>query len=128
MRLGADGKYHWHWDPRFLTVPRNIGLRLDRLEACARNLRLPTLLVRGGLSDVLSEDGARDFLTLCTHCEYVNVTGAAHMVAGDRNDHFADAVTAFLARAVPVGGEPVQPAHEPHPRRDSRLGDVNDLP
>ena len=128
VRLGADGKYHWHWDPRFLDVRHDLTRRQDRLEACARSLRLPTLLVRGGLSDVLSEDGARHFLALCPHCEYINVTDAAHMVAGDRNDAFADAVIAFLSRAVPVGGEPVQPAHEPHPRHDARLGDINDVP
>jgi non-heme chloroperoxidase len=128
VRLGADGKYRWHWDPRFLVVRRDLDRRQDRLEACARSLRLPTLLVRGGLSDVLSEDGARHFLTLCPHCEYVNVSGAAHMVAGDRNDVFADAVIAFLSRAVPVGGEPVQPAHEIHPQHDAHRGDINDVP
>ena len=37
---------------------------------------LPTLLVRGGLSDILSEEGAQSFLDLCPHSEYVNVTGA----------------------------------------------------
>ena len=128
VRQGADGRYRWHWDPQFLAVRSDLNLRLERLEACARALRLPTLLVRGGLSDVLSEDGARHFQALCPHCEYVNVTGAAHMVAGDRNDAFAGAVIAFLARVVPVGGEPVQPAHEPHPHRDPRLRDLNDVP
>ena len=59
---------------------------------------------------------------------FARVGRAAHMVAGDRNDVFAGAVIAFLARTVPVGGEPVQPAHEPHPRRDPRLRDLNDLP
>jgi non-heme chloroperoxidase len=59
------------------------------------------LLVRGGLSDVLSEQGAKEFLRLAPHSEYVNVTGAAHMVAGDRNDSFSDAVIEFLARNVP---------------------------
>ena len=39
---------------------RNVDLRQQRMEACARNLSLPTLLVRGGLSDILSEDGARE--------------------------------------------------------------------
>jgi len=128
VRLGADGKYRWHWDPRFLAVRLDLGRRQGRLDACARSLRLPTLLVRGGLSDVLSEDGVQHFLALCPHCEYINVSDAAHMVAGDRNDVFAGAVIAFLARAVPVGGEPVQPAHEPHPRRDARGGDINDVP
>ncbi len=128
LRLGADGKYHWHWDPRFRAATRDLEKRHERLEACARNLKLPTLLVRGGLSDVLSEEGAQDFLRLCPHSEYVNVANAAHMVAGDRNDVFGNAVIDFLSRAVPVGGEPVAPAHVPHPHRDPRLTDINDVP
>jgi hypothetical protein len=89
---------------------------------------LPTLLVRGGLSDVLSEEGAREFLHLAPHSEYVNVTGAAHMVAGDRNDHFGEAVIEFLARNVPVDGKPVQPPQELHRPEESPPLDVNDVP
>ncbi len=74
----------------------------ERLGRAADNLELPTLLVRGGLSDVLTEAGARSFLEQCPQAEYVNVTNAAHMVAGDRNDIFADAVIEFLERTVPV--------------------------
>ena len=128
VRLGADGRYHWHWDPRFRNVSRELGVRQRRLEACARRLTLPTLLVRGGLSDVLTEAGAQEFLRLCPHAEYVNVTGAAHMVAGDRNDSFGDAVIAFLARTVPVAGEPVQPAHPLHPHHEGEPGDLYDVP
>jgi len=109
-------------------VRRDFDKRLERLEACARKLALPTLLVRGGLSDVLSEEGAREFLKLCPHSEYVNVTGAAHMVAGDRNDVFGNAVIEFLSRAVPVGGAPIQPAHEPRPHHEGPAGDINDVP
>ncbi|MGK2914511.1 MAG: alpha/beta fold hydrolase [Porticoccaceae bacterium] len=126
VRLGADGKYHWHWDPRFRSMRRDLPLRRQRMEACARRLTLPTLLVRGGLSDVLSEEGAQGFLGLCKHSEYVNVANAGHMVAGDRNDVFGNAVIEFLSRKVPVSGEPVQPAHETHPHREGP--DVNDLP
>src|SRR5262249_29460882 len=115
VRLGDDGLYHWHWDPRFRAGTRNLDDRAARLEACARSLTLPTLLVRGGLSDILSEDGARSFLGMCPHSEYVNVPDAAHMVAGDRNDIFASAVIEFLSRTVPVDGVPVQPPHHPHP-------------
>lgn len=128
VRLGADGKYRWHWDPRFRTVRRDLEKRRERLEACSRNLALPTLLVRGGLSDVLSEEGAQEFLKLCPHSEYVNVTGAAHMVAGDRNDIFGNAVIAFLRRVVPAGRDPVQPAHVTHPHHEGPPGDVNDVP
>ena len=73
----------------------------DRLERAAANLDAPTLLVRGGLSDVLTEEGAQQFLAVCPHAEYVSVSDAAHMVAGDRNDIFAGAVTEFLHRRVP---------------------------
>ena len=126
VRLGDDGRYHWHWDPRFRTGARNLQQRTTRLEDCARNLSLPTLLVRGGLSDILTEEGAQSFLALCPASEYVNVTGAGHMVAGDRNDVFAGAVIEFLARTVPVGAPPVTPPHERHPRH---LGpDVLDVP
>ena len=57
--------------------------------------------MRGGQSDMLSEEGAEGFLELCPHAEYANITGARHMVAGDRNDLFTAAVVEFLMRAVP---------------------------
>jgi pimeloyl-ACP methyl ester carboxylesterase len=128
VRLGQDGRYHWHWDPRFRQGRRDMAQRQARLEACAANLRLPTLLVRGGLSDILSEEGARSFLELCPHSEYVNVTGAAHMVAGDRNDIFASSVIDFLARVVPVDGPPAQPPHELHPHHEGPEVDLHDIP
>lgn len=101
VRLGENGKYHWHWDPRFRPTRHDMAKRRDRLEVCAGKLRLPTLLVRGALSDVLSEAGAEEFRKLCPHTEYVNVTSAGHMVAGDRNDIFGNAVIEFLVRVVP---------------------------
>jgi pimeloyl-ACP methyl ester carboxylesterase len=104
VRLGGDGRYHWHWDPRFRTNRLDLGKRQERLRACVRKLALPTLLVRGGLSDVLTEEGAQEFLALCPHAEYVNITGASHMVAGDRNDVFGRAVIEFLSRARPLDG------------------------
>ena len=101
VRLGTDGKYHWHWDPARRRGQGDQTAHRERLHACANHLHVPTLLVRGGLSDVLSEEGAQSFLAQCPHAEYVNVANAAHMVAGDRNDIFADAVIGFLKRVVP---------------------------
>ena len=128
LRMGANGKYRWHWDPQFMTLRRDMDKRIDRLTDCARNVKLPALLVRGGLSDVLSEDGAQHFLGLCPHAEYVNITGAAHMVAGDRNDIFGSAVIEFLTRTVPLKGAPIQPAHQPNPHHEGPPGDLNDVP
>ena len=67
------------------------GLRID-------GLRVPTLLVRGRHSDLLSEEGARDFLARVPHAEFADVAGAGHMVAGDRNEIFNRAILRFLER------------------------------
>ena len=102
VRVDGNGKYRWHWDPRFRRSRGDPKVRQDVFAAHARKLTLPTLLVRGALSDFLSEDGARAFLDLCTHSAYVNVANAGHMIAGDRNDVFGAAVVDFLSRAAPV--------------------------
>jgi non-heme chloroperoxidase len=128
VRLGRDGRYRWHWDPAYRLHEPDFRKREERFEACAANLKLPTLLVRGGLSDVLTEEGAREFLALCPHAEYVNVQSAGHMIAGDRNDAFGIAVIEFLSRVVPVDGAPIFPAHEPHPHREGPAGDITDVP
>ena len=106
VRLHDDGRWYWHWDPRFMSPgrmdePRSIRNE-DRLERAARTLTLPVLLVRGRQSDVLSEDGASHLQALVPHARSVDVAGAGHMVAGDRNDVFNDAVVAFLEETLPV--------------------------
>jgi pimeloyl-ACP methyl ester carboxylesterase len=106
VRRRDDGRWYWHWDPRFLTAgstdePRSLRNE-NRLDAAARALTLPTLLIRGRQSDVLSEEGARHLISLVPHAGYVDVGGAGHMVAGDRNDAFNDAVVEFLRQELPV--------------------------
>ncbi len=104
VRLGSDGRYHWHWDPARRTRTWSMEDHRVSLSEAADNLELPVLLVRGGMSDVLTEEGAQSFLEQCPHAEYVNVADAAHMVAGDRNDVFAGSVVDFLHRVVPPYG------------------------
>jgi len=95
LRLGKDGRWRWHWDPQFMNRRRD-GMTGDRLESAARRLAVPTLLVRGRMSDVVSEDDARAFLAVAPNARYTDVSGAGHMVAGDRNDRFTEAVVEFL--------------------------------
>ena len=97
LRRRADGRYIWHWDPRFLDVDRSDPRRTDVLDRAARSLTVPTLLVRGRHSDVLSESGAQAFLELVPHARYTDVSDAGHMVAGDRNDVFAGSLMSFIA-------------------------------
>ena len=102
LRLHEDGRYRWHWDPAFITdiESRRASRQEGALDDYARALNFPALLVRGRQSDLLSEDGARHFLGLVPHAEYVDVAGAGHMVAGDKNDAFTVGVTEFLSRIL----------------------------
>jgi pimeloyl-ACP methyl ester carboxylesterase len=61
---------------------------------------VPTLLVRGRESDVVGPRGVEEFLEAVPHARFVDVTGAGHMVAGDRNDVFTEAVVEFLREAA----------------------------
>jgi pimeloyl-ACP methyl ester carboxylesterase len=106
LRVGADARYRWHWDPRFIDHEHGLTPEqfTERMVECARRLQLPTLLVRGALSDVLSAQAAQEFRELVPHAEIVDVSDAAHMVAGDRNDRFTQAVLEFLANPIIDGG------------------------
>jgi pimeloyl-ACP methyl ester carboxylesterase len=102
LRLHPDGRWRWHWDPRFLDGARPINSNRNEVEAAlieaARRITIPALLVRGASSELVKEAHAREFLDLVPHAEYVDVADARHMVAGDRNDHFASVILDFLNR------------------------------
>jgi pimeloyl-ACP methyl ester carboxylesterase len=105
LRQRGDGRWYWHWDPKFLfgrlggqDETRASLVDPERLGQAAASLTIPTLLVRGRVSDLLSEEGARELLQLVPHAEMVDVAGAGHMVAGDRNDLFNNAVVGFLEK------------------------------
>ena len=105
LRLREDGRLHWHWDPAFTRIDPKERRGFDTdFEAAAKRLKLPVLLIRGGRSRVLSPEGAQAFLKLVPHAEFVDVAGADHMVAGDANDSFNDAVFALLAKHAPLPG------------------------
>ena len=99
LRQGADGRYRWHWDPAFMDDKRpRTSSNADLFTEHARRLTIPVMLVRGRMSDVLSEEAAREFLAIVPHAEYVDVGDAHHMVLGDRNDAFTAPVVDFLRR------------------------------
>jgi pimeloyl-ACP methyl ester carboxylesterase len=109
LRRRDDGRWYWHWDPVFVRgglgspdETRTSIIDTGSLEASARNVTIPVLVVRGLVSDLLSEEGARELLDLLPDGRLVSVAGAGHMVAGDRNDLFNDAIVNFLAEAPEV--------------------------
>jgi pimeloyl-ACP methyl ester carboxylesterase len=102
LRLDPDGRWRWHWDPRFLDGPRPARAGRQETEAAlvaaAQRIQVPALLVRGTSSELVTEDHVREFLELVPHAQYMDVSGARHMVAGDRNDRFSAAILGFLEK------------------------------
>lgn len=93
-----EGRYYWHWDPNFLALRRDAQGSPTRLVDATKTIRQPILLVRGRMSDLVTEEIAQEFLQMVPHAEYVDVENARHMVAGDRNDIFTQAVVEFIER------------------------------
>lgn len=102
LRLHPDGRWRWHWDPRVLKGERSFAIDHHALEAAlieaAKAIAIPALLVRGGSSELVHEAHVREFLELVPHADYIDVSGARHMVAGDANDSFSDAVLDFVGK------------------------------
>jgi pimeloyl-ACP methyl ester carboxylesterase len=103
LRQRRDGRWYWHWDPKFIDRGRREVPGQDfqgMFEAALHNIGVPTLLVRGLLSDVVTEEGVQAFLEAIPGAKLVDVGDAAHMVAGDQNDVFSQSVVEFLERDI----------------------------
>ncbi len=98
LRL-RDGRWYWHWDPAFMTAPGDDPeLRTEKFEQAAMDLKIPVLLIRGKLSDVVSPEGVRHFLATVPRAEFAELSNAGHTAAGDDNDAFSDVVVDFVRR------------------------------
>lgn len=104
LRLRDNGRLYWHWDPR--TVAAGPSLHQATVEASTAIMAargdVPVLVVRGLKSDVVSDAGIAAFRAQLPALEVADVSGAGHMVAGDRNDAFNASVIAFLLRHIPI--------------------------
>jgi pimeloyl-ACP methyl ester carboxylesterase len=104
LRRRDDGRLYWHWDPRFV-ANRDRGEPpqfSSKLSDAATRIRVPTLLVRGLLSDIVSERGVASLREQLPSLVVLDVAGAAHMVAGDKNDKFNQGVIGFLQQQMPA--------------------------
>ena len=72
--------------------------RAIRRNADNENRTIPILLIRGRLSDVVSEEGVKDFLAKVPSAEFVELSGAGHTAAGDDNDAFTEVVVRFIGK------------------------------
>jgi pimeloyl-ACP methyl ester carboxylesterase len=98
LRQGEDGRFRWHWDPKFMTgirSPSQQTMMVDFDEKC-RAIEIPVHVIRGRMSELVSLAAAHDFVASLKQGSFTDVANAGHMVAGDRNDAFLEAVLAFL--------------------------------
>jgi pimeloyl-ACP methyl ester carboxylesterase len=104
LRKRADGRLYWHWDPRMMTARDDIEppRQFSQLTEAAERVRIPTLLVRGLRSDLVTDEGVADLRSRIPSLEVFDVAGAGHMVAGDKNDAFNEGIFDFLHRRLPA--------------------------
>jgi pimeloyl-ACP methyl ester carboxylesterase len=104
------GRWYWHWDPRTMSLDRSdeqMAAFAELLDAAIRNISVPTLLIRGLLSDIVTQESVDHLRSLKPDISIVEVSGAAHMIAGDKNDVFSEAVLDFLDHRIrPLTGSP----------------------
>ncbi len=109
LREGEDGRLYWHWDPAMLEPIAEEGERHQpRLIEATRRVDVPVLLLSGGRSDVVSDATIDEFLELVPHARHQELPRATHMVAGDANDAFTDAIRRFIG--VGEDGHETRPA------------------
>ncbi|MDT4828282.1 2-(acetamidomethylene)succinate hydrolase [compost metagenome] len=104
LRQRDNGRWYWHWDPCFIAGDHvdKVARISQTMKAAASTVRVPTLLVRGRQSDVVSPEGVEELRSMLPHLAYVDIEGAGHMVAGDKNDHFNSAIIDFLREHHPL--------------------------
>jgi pimeloyl-ACP methyl ester carboxylesterase len=68
----------------------------ERILRDVAKINCPTLILRGGKSDVLTDDAAERFAHMLPHARWVRVENAGHNVQGDNPRGLLDAMNPFL--------------------------------
>ncbi len=95
-----NGKWTWKYDKRLRRPGRRMGSDPEtekRLWGYLEALQCPTLLVRGGASDIIAMDTADKMRKVIPNSQMATIEGAGHLVMGDSPAGFQRAVTEFLA-------------------------------
>ncbi|HUR74855.1 MAG TPA: alpha/beta fold hydrolase [Sporichthya sp.] len=99
LRRQPNGRWTWHWDPRLVReVLNDVELVRGGLDEAAASIAVPTLLIRGLLSDIVDDDGVAHLRGLVPQLEVLDIADAAHTAATDDNDAFVASVLAFADR------------------------------
>jgi pimeloyl-ACP methyl ester carboxylesterase len=108
LKEAAPGQIAWRLDEAIFD-PRMTPDPPSRTWSMLAEIRCPTLLVRGGVSDIVTAEMAERVAAAVPGARWVEVPEAGHMVLEDNPPGFNAAVMAFLAQAVPA--QATSPAH-----------------
>ena len=95
-----SGRWTWKYDKLLRSPERRLGsdpATALRLWGYVEGLRCPTLVVRGGETDVVASDTARSMQRRIPDARLATVEGAGHLVMGDNPAGFERAITSFLS-------------------------------
>jgi esterase len=93
-----NGKWTWKYDKALRSFESGFrGNPLVNLWDDVRTIRCPTLIIKGGESDILSSESAAKLQANIPSSRLAVVPGAGHSVMGDNPEGFVAAVREFLA-------------------------------
>ena len=90
VRRNDEGSYEYKFDARWFAMP-------PRERPDFSQVRIPTLVLRGVESQVLTEEGLGAWRDDLPHARFVEIEGAGHHLQLDRPEATLDAVEDFLA-------------------------------
>jgi pimeloyl-ACP methyl ester carboxylesterase len=90
----TDGTWSWRWDPN---QKADRDFAFDALEAALERFAGPVLLVRGGRSDIVTDETVAAFGRKHPDFRLVTIEGAGHGVQGDRPVELAQQLSDFLS-------------------------------
>lgn len=106
LRQRPDGRWIWkhgmgrRWRRREVEDPEqpvDVSVVVEGVDDDVRALRCPTLVLRGGASDVLSGDTAEELVSLLADGRLAVVEKAGHLAAGDNPHSTTNLISGFLA-------------------------------
>ena len=99
IRQRPDGKWTWKYDKALRTPGRDERQWTnEQLWDAVAKITCPTLVVRGGNSDIFAHETMVKMKEVIPDCSIVTVPDAGHLVAGDNPADFLTAVREHYAR------------------------------
>ena len=103
LKQTPEGKWTWKYDKKLRTGeglrPAGPSPSAEEYWSMWAGIPCPSLLVRGGVSDLLAPETAAKMAAVNSRCTLVEIPGAGHSVPMDKPVDFEQAVAAWLGVA-----------------------------